>query len=162
METNVGHGRKWVCLCKCTVKGGWRTPEQCNVPTLQTSSGWRWPLCLPWKPVRRDCSEEQLNHQEPAWWTDTRPREDKGVKLGISSGRKEVGMQGGRRGRTAFPIFRSGLSPLLRRGGVRVPWERTEQQEGRWIWWGCVRKPRWYPDLDTSWPSFTKKPWPPH
>lgn len=68
----------------------------------------------------------------------------------------------GRRGRTAAPIFRSGLSPPPRRGGVRVPWERSEQQEGRWIWRGCVRKPRWYPGLDTSWPSFTRKLWPPH
>lgn len=34
-------------------------------------------------------------------------------------------------GRTTVPIFRPGLPPPLGRGGARIPWERTEPQEGR-------------------------------
>lgn len=55
-----------------------------------------------------------------------------GVKLGVSLGREKAGWHvREEQGEQAVPIFRSGLASLLRRGGVRIPLERTEQQEGR-------------------------------
>lgn len=110
METNVGHGGKWVCVCvcKCTVKGGWRTREQSGsmCPLCRRAPG-EGDLCVcPESLTGRTQEEEEENQVRSALsglggliLVMNRQRKDMGAKPGVSSGRKKAaGMQGMYRG----------------------------------------------------------------
>lgn len=96
-----------VCVCKCTVKGGWRTREQSGsmCPLWRGAPG-EGDLCVCPESLTGRTQEEEENQVHLALsglggliLVMNRQGKDMGVKLGDSSGRKKAaGMQGKNRG----------------------------------------------------------------
>lgn len=155
METNVGHGRKWVCVNAQWREGGRHRSRVVQCAHFAEELWVKVTFVFAWKAWLAGLQWGESGLSGVGMVADTHDgltEESHGCKTGesLQEERRPLACKG-RTGRTTVPIFRSALT-------VRIPWERSEQQEGRWIWWGCIRKP----GLDTSWPSFTKEPWPPH
>lgn len=123
-----------MCLYKCTAKGGWRTQEQSGstCPLYRRALG-EGDLCVSTERLTGRTAVRRMGtiRSRPGALMHVMDEGRPGCKTGGLLRKKEGRWHAKKgKGRTTAPISRSGLTPLLRRGGVRIPWELNSRRGG--------------------------------